>query len=162
MSPAIEAAFCSAVRVTLHGSSTPICDQVAVLAGRRVVAEVARRPSTTRSSTTDGSSPALATICRSGSSSARSTILMPAVLVGVGAVQLAERGARAQQRHAAAGQHAFLDRRARRVQRVLDARLALLHLGLGRGADLHDRHAARELRGALLQLLLVVVAGRCP
>ena len=38
--PAIDAAFCSAVRVTLVGSMTPACDQVLVRVGQRVVAEV--------------------------------------------------------------------------------------------------------------------------
>src|SRR5262247_939925 len=82
------------------------------------------------------------------------------VLVVVGALQLVERLAGADQRDAAAGHDAFLDRRAGRVQRVLDARLLLLHLDLGRGAHLDHRHATCELRDALLELLLVVVAGR--
>ena len=40
------------------------------------------------------------------------------------------------------------------------ARFFLLHLDFGCGADLDQRHAAGELRHALLQLFLVVVAGR--
>jgi hypothetical protein len=63
-------------------------------------------------------------------------------------------------RDTATGHDAFLDRRARRMQRVLDARLLLLHLDFGRGADLDDGHAAGQLRHALLQLFLVVVGGR--
>src|SRR6185503_578253 len=51
-------------------------------------------------------------------------------------------------------------RGAGRVQRVLDAGLLLLHLDLGGGAHLDDRNPAGQLRHALLQLLLVVVAGR--
>jgi hypothetical protein len=43
------------------------------------------------------------------------------------------------------------------VQRVLDAGLLLLHLGLGGRADLDDRDAADELGEALLELLAVVV-----
>jgi putative effector of murein hydrolase LrgA (UPF0299 family) len=39
----------------------------------------------------------------------------------------------------------------------LDAVLALLHLDLGRGADLDDGDAAGELGEALVQLLLVPV-----
>src|ERR1019366_562719 len=66
----------------------------------------------------------------------------------------------AEQRDAAAGDHAFFDGRAGRVQCVLDAGLLLLHLGLGRSADLDDRDAADELREALLQLLAIVVARR--
>jgi hypothetical protein len=43
------------------------------------------------------------------------------------------------------------------MQRVLDAVLLLLHLGLGRSSDLDHRNAAGELREALLELLLVEV-----
>ena len=67
---------------------------------------------------------------------------------------------RPQQRDATAGDDAFLDGRARRVERVLDARLLLLHLGLGGRADLDDGDAAGELGQPLLELLLVVVRGR--
>ena len=59
--------------------------------------------------------------------------------------------------NAAARHHAFLDRRAGRVQGVLDAGLLLLHLDLGRGAHLDDSNAAGELRHPLLELLAVVV-----
>ncbi|MFI5317299.1 MAG: TCP-1/cpn60 chaperonin family protein, partial [Myxococcota bacterium] len=45
------------------------------------------------------------------------------------------------------------------MERVLAARLLLLHLGLGRSADAHDRDAGREVGQALLLLLLVVVRG---
>jgi hypothetical protein len=65
----------------------------------------------------------------------------------------------AEQRHAATGHDAFLDGRAGGVQRVLDAGLLLLHLGLGRGADVDDGHAAGQLGEALLELLAVVVGG---
>ena len=64
-----------------------------------------------------------------------------------------------QQRHAAAGDDAFLDRGAGRVERVIDAVLALLHLDLGGAADPDHRNAAGELGQPLLQLLLVVVGG---
>ena len=65
----------------------------------------------------------------------------------------------AQQGHAAAGHDALFDGRLGRVHCVLDPRLLLLHLGLGRCADLDDRHAADELREPLLQLLAIVVRG---
>ena len=68
-------------------------------------------------------------------------------------LELVERRARAEERDAAAGDDALLDRRARRVERVLDASLLLLHLGLGVRADLDDGDAAGELREALLELL---------
>ena len=55
---------------------------------------------------------------------------------------------------------ALLDRRARRVERVLDPGLLLLHLELGGRADLDHRDAPDELRQPLLQLLAVVVGRR--
>ena len=68
-----------------------------------------------------------------------------------------ERRLRADERDAAAGDDALFHGRAGRVERVLDAGLLLLHLGLGRSADLDHRDAADELREALLELLTVVV-----
>ena len=66
----------------------------------------------------------------------------------------------AEQRDAAAGHDALFDGRLGGVHRVLDARLLLLHLGLGGRTDLDDGDAADELRQPLLQLLAVVVRGR--
>src|SRR5207247_861463 len=54
----------------------------------------------------------------------------------------------------------FLDRGAGRVERAIDAILALLDLDLGRTADLDHRNAAGELGQPLLQLLAVVVGRR--
>ena len=68
-----------------------------------------------------------------------------------------ERLGRIQQRHAAAGNDAFLNRRLGRVERVVDAILLLLHFDFRRAADADDRNAAGELRQTFLQLLLVVV-----
>src|SRR5258705_3289997 len=65
-----------------------------------------------------------------------------------------------QEGHAAAGHDALFDRCAGRVERVLDARLLLLHLGLGRRADVDLGDAAGQLRETLLELLLVVVGLR--
>src|SRR3954452_4509321 len=62
-------------------------------------------------------------------------------------------------RNAAAWTDTFLDCRTGGVKSILDAVLLLLHLDLGRTADADDRHAARELRQALLELLTVVVGG---
>src|SRR5207248_1707645 len=62
-----------------------------------------------------------------------------------------------QESDAAARDDALLKRRPGRLQRVLDAVLLLLHLGLGRGADLHDGHAAGQLRQPLLELLAIEV-----
>src|SRR4051794_21578923 len=64
---------------------------------------------------------------------------------------------RLEQRHAAARHDALLEGRAGGLQRVLDAVLLLLHLGLGGRADLHDGDTARELREALLELLAIEV-----
>src|SRR5262249_35722465 len=74
-------------------------------------------------------------------------------------LELLQRGLGADERHAAAGDDALLHGRAGRVERVLDAGLLLLHLGLGGRADLDHGDAADELGQALLELLAVVVAG---
>ena len=74
-------------------------------------------------------------------------------------LQAVERLAGADERHAAAGDDALFDGRLGRVHRVFDARLLLLHLGLGGRTDLDDGDAADELRQPLLQLLAVVVRG---
>jgi predicted signal transduction protein with EAL and GGDEF domain len=64
---------------------------------------------------------------------------------------------RVQQRDAAARDDALLERRAGRLDGVLDAVLLLLHLRLGRSADLDDRDTAGELGEPLLELLAVEV-----
>src|SRR5919204_2273575 len=56
-----------------------------------------------------------------------------------------------------AGDDAFLEGGTGRLQCILDAVLLLLHLRLGRSADLDDRNATGELRQPLLQLLAVEV-----
>src|SRR5438034_2377721 len=61
-----------------------------------------------------------------------------------------QRRLRTQPGHAAARDDTLLDRRARGVHGVLDARLLLLHRHHGGGAHLDDCDADRELRGALL------------
>src|SRR5579864_3779918 len=81
------------------------------------------------------------------------------VLVLVRRLELFEYTLDADQGHAATGHHALLDRGTRGVQRVLDARLLLLHLDLGGCTHLDHGDAARKLRDALLQLLLVVIGG---
>src|SRR5690606_26497231 len=82
------------------------------------------------------------------------------LLVLVGHLDLVEGAEGADEGDAAAGHDALLDGRAGGVEGVLDARLLLLHLGLGRGADLEDGHAAGELGEPLLELLAVVVRRR--
>src|SRR6185437_12898361 len=81
-------------------------------------------------------------------------------LLVFGELDALQRNLRAHERDAAARDDALFDRRARRVQRVFHAGLLLLHLALGRRADVDHGHAARELRLPLLELLLVVVARR--
>src|SRR4029450_9215365 len=71
-----------------------------------------------------------------------------------------DRRGRVEERDATAGDDALLEGGPRGLQRVLDAMLLLLHLGLGRSADLDHRNAAGELRQPLLQLLAVEVGVR--
>src|SRR4051794_17412770 len=78
-------------------------------------------------------------------------------LVVVGDAVDVDRGRGAQERDAAAGHDALLERRAGRLEGVLDAVLLLLHLRLGGRADLHDGDAAGELGEALLELLAIEV-----
>ena len=161
--PRRDAASCSAVRTTLAGSMMPAAT---------------RSPySSAWASKPQLLSLALAAACRPrprrpGRRSRRSaapahwsalrTISTPTRWSSLAGLTVVERLDRVQQRHAAAGDDALLDRGAGRVQRVVDAVLALLHLGLGRAADADHRHAAGQLRQPLLQLLAVVVARWSP
>ena len=79
------------------------------------------------------------------------------LLVGIVELEALERALRANERDTAARDDALFDGGTRRVQRVFDAGLLLLHLGFGRGADVDHGDAAGELRQTLLELLLVVV-----
>ena len=72
-------------------------------------------------------------------------------------VELVEPRLAAQQRHAAAGHDALLDRGLGGLHRVLDAVLLLLQLDLGGRADLDHGDAAGQLGEPLLELLAVVV-----
>src|SRR5205823_442700 len=83
-----------------------------------------------------------------------------AELLLLGNLELLESLLSANERDAAARHDALFHGRAGRVKGVFDAGLLLLHLGLRRRADLHDRDAADELREALLELLAIVVGGR--
>ena len=157
-SAAIDAAFCSAERVTLAGSMMPAVDHVDVLAGGGVEAVARRRGCATFSTTTPPSRPALTAIClqrRVERDLARCSRRSPRRRSG--------RACRTRscaawtQRHATTGDDALLDGRLRVANGVLDAVLALLELDLGGRADLDDRNAAGQLGQALLQLLAVVV-----
>src|SRR3546814_45340 len=64
---------------------------------------------------------------------------------------------RVEKRRAATGDDAFFNGRAGRVQRVVDAVLALLDFDFRCAANLDDGHAASQLGQTLLQLFAVVV-----
>ncbi len=158
-SPAIDAAFCSAVRVTLVGSMTPAFTRSSYVSVCGVVAEVPllRLPDPRHD---DGALGARVLRDLPDRLLERAAHDLDADLLVLGAREsCSERALRPEQRDAAAGHDALLDRRASGVQRVLDPGLLLLHLGLGRGAHVDDRHAAGELGQPLLELLPVVVAG---
>src|SRR5581483_2233966 len=78
----------------------------------------------------------------------------------LGHFELLEGDGGADERDAAAGDDAFLDRGARGVQRVLDAGFLLFHLDFSGRADVDDCDAADQLREALLELLAIVIRGR--
>src|SRR5437879_5481665 len=150
--PAMDAAFCSAVRVTLVGSMTPAATRssyssIVVQLGRVLhLADHDRRlgPGVLR----DDPDRLLERAADD---------LDAGLLVVIGAPDLVERLLAPQERNAAARHDALLDRGAGRMQRVLDPGLLLLHLGLGGRAHVDHRDAARQLREPLLQLLLVVI-----
>src|SRR5438552_5341815 len=75
-------------------------------------------------------------------------------------IERPRRGLGAQQRDAAAGNHALLDCRARGRERVLDPRLALRHRQRGRSADADHGHTVRELSESLAQPLALVIGIR--
>src|SRR5205823_1106849 len=81
-------------------------------------------------------------------------------LVGFETAHAVERFLGTKQCDTASWDDAFLDRRTRGVQRVFDARLLLLHLGLGGCADVDDGNAAREFRETFLEFFAVVIARR--
>ena len=107
---------------------------------------------------TEPSLPAFSAIWRMGASSARRRMRHADGLVAL-ELERVERRDGLQQRGAAAGDEALLDRRAGRREGVLDAVLPLLELDLGGRADLDDGDAAGQLGEALLELLAVVVGG---
>src|SRR3546814_5598987 len=74
--------------------------------------------------------------------------------------QAFERLGRIEKRRTAAGDDAFFDRGAGRVEGVVDAVLAFLHFDFRSAADLDHGNTAGELRQTFLQLFLVIVAGR--
>ena len=155
--PAIDAAFCSAARVTLAGSMTPGLHQVLELAGGGVEADGAGLPLDLRHD--DG---ALETGVVGDEPGRRLEGLVDGPgtggLVALEALdQVADGGAGPEQGDAATGDDTLLDGGPGGRQRVLDAVLLLLELHLGGGADLDDGHAAGQLGQPLLELLAVPV-----
>src|SRR5713101_7718460 len=154
---AMDAAFCSARRVTLAGSITPALTRSPNSPVSASKPKFSSFDSRTRPTTTAPSWPAFWTICRIGSSSARLTMFTPMASSSC-TFSLSSAGTQ-QQSHPAAGHDAFLDRGAGGVHGVLDPSLLLLQLGLGCCAHLHHRDPAHQLGEALLELFLVVVRG---
>ena len=156
-SAAIDAAFCSAERVTLAASMMPAFDQVLVVAGGGVVAAVAGQVAhlldddAALFAGVDGD---LLERLLQGRATMRAPVASSPTRLPA---QLSTAGLGPQQGDATAGDDALLDGRLRRRHGVLDAVLLLLELHLGGGADLEDGDAARQLGQALLQLLPVVV-----
>src|SRR3984893_9862574 len=81
------------------------------------------------------------------------------LLIGILDLKVFEGLDGAQQWHAAARQYAFLDGRARCIERVVHPIFLLLDLDLGRAADADHRDTARELGQTLLELLAIIVRG---
>ena len=152
---AIEAAFCSAERVTIVGSMTPALTRspyspvsaFEALAGLQA-ADLLDHDRALEPGVLGDLADRLLERAADDLRARR--------LVGVEALGV-DRALGVQQRDAAARDDALLERRPSRLQGVLDAVLLLLHLGLGRGADLDHGDPARELRQALLELLAVEV-----
>jgi hypothetical protein len=65
----------------------------------------------------------------------------------------------ADQCHAAAGNDAFFNGRAGRIECVFDAGFLLFHFGFGGSADVDDGHAADQLGQTLLQFFTIVIGG---
>ena len=126
--PATEAASCSAVRTTLAGSMMPASTMSTYSSVCALKPKVSDLFSRILPTTIEPSTPAFSAIWRIGASSALQHDVDAGLHVGVVVRQLADRLLGAQQRDAAAGDDAFLDRRAGGVERVVDAVLLLLHL----------------------------------
>ena len=153
---AIEAAFCSAERVTMAGSMTPAPTRSTY----SPVAALRPMPASESTHLVDHDRALEAGVLRDLAERllerAQDDAHAGLLVVDGGGVEVDGVGG-LQQRDAAAGDDALLERRAGRLQRVLDAVLLLLHLRLGGRADLDDGDTAGELGEALLQLLAIEV-----
>ncbi len=158
--PAIEAAFSSAVRVTLVGSMTPALTRSSKTPVSGVVAVVLilgfEDFGYDDSAFFAGIGDDLTQWLFEGAAhDLRADLLVAFERLDEGV----DRRNGANQGHAAAGDDAFLDCRAGCVQSVLNASLLLLQFGLGCSAHLDDGNATHQLGQPLLELLLVVVRG---
>jgi len=135
-----------------------LLDQVAVLAGRGVVAVVAL-------AVEHGVDHHAGFVAGVGDDGAQGLFdsaqdqLDAGVLVSRVALQASDGLLGAQQRNATARNHAFFHRGTRGVQGVFDASLLFLHFDFGGSTDANHGNAAGQLGHALLQLLAVVVRG---
>jgi hypothetical protein len=104
------------------------------------------------------SRPALPAIMRIGSSSARRRILIAGRSIAF-QVHLVQGRNGVDQRNTATGDNALFHSGAGGAQRILNAMLLFLELGLGGCANTDDGNAAGQLGQTLLQLLTIIVAG---
>jgi hypothetical protein len=126
--------------------------------GRELAALYPKVPlaSRTRLSTTAASSPALLTICRSGSSIDRARIYMPVVWSSLAPTNFSI----AFNAQTSTTPSSTAARGTGSVQGVFDTRLLLFHLDLAGDTDLDQGNTAGELRDAILQLFHVVIGSR--
>ena len=154
-SAAMDAAFCSAERVTLTGSATPAFSRSSYspvsafrpIAGRQV-AHLLRDDARLQAGV-EGD------LLERGLERNLDDVGTGGLVTGQ--LQLVQHRGRLQQGHAATGDDALLDGGLGVADRVLDAMLALLELHLGGSPGLDHRNTAGQLGQALLQLLAVVV-----
>ena len=148
---AIDAAFCSAERVTLAGSMMPAF----TMSTHSPVAALKPSAVALGADLLDDDRALEAGVLRDAPGGLGQRVahdLRAGRLVAL-QVELVERGLGADQRDAAAGDDALFDGRAGRRDGVLDAVLLLLELDLGGRADLDHGDAAGELGEPLLELL---------
>ena len=154
----MDAAFCSARRVTLAGSMTPILTMSPYSPDSALKPKLSSLDSRTLADHHRAFEAGVVGDLAQGLFERALDDVDADGFVAFG-LELLERRDAAQQRHAAAGNDAFLDCRAGGVHGVFDASLLFLQLGFGCRAHLDHRYAADQLRQPLLQLLLVVVRG---
>ena len=149
--PAMDAAFCSARRVTLAGSMTPALTMSPYSPVSALKPKLSSLDSRMR--------PTHHSAFVAGVQGDLTHRLFERALDDVDAdgfvvmqLELVEQRDAADQSHAAAGNDAFLDCRACGVHGVFDASLLFLQLGFGCRAHLDHRNAADQLGQALLEL----------